>query len=246
MDRISFFAAGRRQLRWLAKLAMPLLYHGQARFCPVCEKKSRKFLCFNGRRDARCPRCGALERHRLVWLYFSRKTGLFSVAPLKLLHVAPEPCLAPKLKKRLGENYLSADLNDPLAMVKMDVTAIPFPDESFDAIYCSHVLEHVADDRQALREFYRVLKHGGWAILLVPIRAAATVEDAAMVTAEQRRKAFGQEDHVRMYGRDYIERLGEAGFSVQVSRAPELCNGEEIIRMGLTPAAEDIFYCTKA
>jgi SAM-dependent methyltransferase len=243
MGRFFFFAAAcGRQLRRLAKPVIIILYRGQARFCPVCEKRSRKFLAFSGRHDARCPRCGALERHRLVWLYFSAKTDLLSGAPRQLLHVAPEPCLESRLKKRLGENYLSADLSRPRAMVKVDVTAMPFPDDTFDAIYCSHVLEHVADDRKAMREFYRVLKPGAWAVLLVPISAARTVEDPLIVKPSERRKAFGQEDHVRRYGPDYADRLREAGFRVEITRAPDMADGDEIERMGLTPASGEI-YC---
>ena len=247
LSRILLYAAiCRRQFRRLAKPAFRLLYHGQKRFCPVCEIKSRKFLSFDRRMDARCPHCGALERHRLVWLYLSRKTNLFSGAPRTLLHVAPEPCLAPRLKKRLGKNYLSADLNRRRAMVRMDVTAIPLPDESLDAIYCSHVLEHVPDDRKALREFQRILKHGAWAVLLVPISASRTMEDPGIVTPRERKKAFGQEDHVRRYGPDFIDRLQEAGFSVLVGRTADLFSAEEIVTMGLTPASGDIYYCSKA
>lgn len=198
------------------------------------------------RQDACCPCCGALERHRLVWLYFARMTNLFDGNAKKMLHVAPEPCLAPRLKKKLGKGYLSADLAIRRAMVRLDVTAMPFPDGTFDAVYCSHVLEHVPDDRKALREFHRVLKPGAWAVLLVPITSARTMEDAAVVTPEERRQAFGQEDHVRSYGPDFLDRLHEAGFSVRVGRARELFNGEETRRMGLTAAAGDVFYCTRA
>jgi SAM-dependent methyltransferase len=248
LGRIRFCAAACRAqvVRW-ASLIAPVLFHGQARFCPVCEKSSRRFLPFGvpSRRDACCPRCGALERHRLVWLYFSRHTGLFSGAAVKMLHIAPEPCFESRLKKRLGKNYLSADLNSRRAMVKMDVSAIPFPDGSFDALYCSHVLEHVADDRQALREFFRVLRTGAWAIIMVPVGSAPTVEDPAVTSPAGRLKAFGQEDHVRRYGPDFIERLEEAGFSVRVGRVNELFSAGESSRMGLTAAAGDIYHCRK-
>jgi hypothetical protein len=249
LSRISFFAAVcRRQFRRLIKPVLSLLYYGHERFCPVCEQHSRKFrsLGIFGRKEACCSHCGAFERHRLVWLYFSRMTCLFDGNPKKMLHIAPEPCLAPRLKNKLGDDYLSADLFDPGAMVKMDVTAIQFPAEHFDVIYCSHVLEHILEDRKAMREFCRVLKPDGWAILLVPISAERTMEAPAIVAAAARRRIFGQEDHVRRYGPDYVDRLKEAGFSVLVGRVHELFGREEIIRMGLTAATGDIFYCTKA
>jgi SAM-dependent methyltransferase len=234
-------------VRALKTLVFPILYHGQARWCPVCENRSRKFLLFGDpkRSDALCPGCGSLERHRLVWLYFQRMTDLFNGAQKKILHVAPEPCLASRLQRRLGEGCLSADLQDPAAMVKMDVTNIQFPAESFDVIYCSHVLEHVMDDRKAMREFYRILKPGGWAVLLVPISAERTVEDLAIVKPNERLKAFGQEDHVRRYGPDYVERLREAGFMVKISRPSDLCGDEEIARLGLTAASGEIYCCLK-
>jgi ubiquinone/menaquinone biosynthesis C-methylase UbiE len=173
------------------------------------------------------------------------KTDLFDGLPKKMLHVAPEHCLEPLLKKRLGNNYITADLVDPCAMVKMDITDIQYPDESFDVIYCSHVLEHVQDDRRAMREFHRVLKADGWAILLVPITAKVTFEDPSIVEPSERLKAFGQEDHVRRYGPDYVDRLREAGFKVAVTRVGDLFEENDVIRMGLGPASGEIYHCTK-
>jgi SAM-dependent methyltransferase len=248
MSRKYFSAAGVKSvLRSLKKPLFAILYHGKARWCPVCEKSSRKFLCFGdpARKDARCPCCGSLERHRLVWLYFTRMTDLFDGNPKKMLHVAPEPCLESRLRNRLKESYLSADLLNRDAMVQMDVTAIQFPDAYFAVIYCSHVLEHIVDDRQAMREFYRVLKPDGWAILLVPISAEKTMEAAAVTDPAERRKIFGQEDHVRRYGPDYVERLREAGFKVKAYRPGDIGNEEEIKRMGLAAARGDIYYCVK-
>lgn len=125
------------------------------------------------------------------------------------------------------------------------LTDIRYPDESFDVILCSHVLEHVQDDRKAMREFHRVLKPDGWAILLVPITADKTFEDPSIVDPQARLAAFGQEDHVRRYGPDYIDRLREAGFTVEVTRPADLVAPDGIVRMGLTAAAGEIYYCTK-
>ena len=228
---------------WLA--ALP--YYGTGRLCPVCNKQSRRFRTFGNipRVDAQCAHCDSLERHRFLALYMSSQTDLFDGAPKKMLHVAPESCLEPMFRKQLGDDYLSADLFNPLAMVKMDITDIQYPDESFDVIYCSHVLEHVDDDRKAMSEFRRVLKSDGWAILLVPIFGETTYEDPSIVDPAERLKHFGQEDHVRQYGRDYVDRLRDAGFSVSVAEASELCQESDVVQMGLTPASGEIFFCTK-
>lgn len=222
-------------------------YYGKRRFCPICERSSRRFLNFGvvPRNDAKCFFCGSLERHRFLWLYLSKKTNLFNGFPKKILHVAPEPCLQTRLTRHFGENYITADLDSPRATIKMDVTDIQCEDQSFDVIYCSHVLEHVQNDRKSMREFYRVLKNNGWAILLVPITAEKTFEDPSIVEPQDRLKAFGQEDHVRRYGPDYVDRLREAGFKVEITAVDDLVNKRDAIRMGLTPASGEIYFCTK-
>jgi len=162
-----------------------------------------------------------------------------------MLHVAPEPAFENRLRHDIGALYITADMFDNRAMVNMDVTNIQYPDESFDVIYCSHVLEHIPDDRKAMREFYRVLKKDGWAILLVPITVERTFEDPSVVDPVERIRLFGQVDHVRCYGRDYVNRLKEAGFEVSVTSSDDFLTNEEIVRMGITRAAGDIYYCTK-
>jgi ubiquinone/menaquinone biosynthesis C-methylase UbiE len=127
----------------------------------------------------------------------------------------------------------------------MDITDIQYPDETFDVIYCSHVLEHVPDDKKAIREFFRVLKQDGWAILVVPITADRIIEDPSIVTPAERLRVFGQEEHVRRYGPDFAGRLREADFKVRVSRVSDLFKPEEILRMGLPRASEETYYCTK-
>jgi len=163
-----------------------------------------------------------------------------------MLHVAPELCFLSRLKKQLGDNYLTADLSNKRAMVKMDITNIHYPDQSFDVIYCSHVLEHVQNDKRAMREFYRILKWSGWSIFLVPITVEKTFEDNSITDPKERLKFFGKEDHVRRYGPDFINRLREAGFTVDIFGLSDLnLNNDEIIRMGLTAATSNIYYCTK-
>lgn len=161
-----------------------------------------------------------------------------------MLHVAPERWLEIKFKEVIGQGYLTADLYNPKAMIKMDITDIQYPQQSFDYIYCNHVLEHVVEDVKAMTEFHRVLKSDGWAILLVPITNEKTYEDASIVDPKERLKAFGQSDHVRKYGADYVDRLGEAGFTVDTIRVKDLVNDAQAIKMGL-PAHLKIFYCTK-
>jgi SAM-dependent methyltransferase len=174
----------------------------------------------------------------------TQKTDLFSGSRKKMLHVAPEAQLARLFQDADCIDYLSADLSSPTAMVKMDVTDIQYADDSFDVIYCSHVLEHVPDDIGAMRELYRVLKPGGWAVLQVPISAATTFEDPTVTSPEAREKLFGQSDHVRRYGPDYADRLATAGFSVSVDGFVKELSDHEITRFGLT-RSEDVYFCTK-
>lgn len=224
-----------------------LFYLWQARICPICGCSSPRFRPFGRipREDAQCVHCGSLERDRLAWLFIRTRTNLFSPVPKTMLHVAPESCLAERFQAHLGDGYLSADLCDDRAMVRMDVTDIHYPDESFDVVYCSHVLEHVDDDRRAIRELYRVLRPGGWAILLVPVTGEETFEDPEITDPRDRLEAFGQEDHVRRYGPDVVDRFREAGFTVQVTRVADLAAADAAVTLGLTPASGEIFHCTK-
>jgi SAM-dependent methyltransferase len=171
-------------------------------------------------------------------------TDLLDKRPKHMLHVAPEPCFEKPLRRKLGSGYVSADISRQ-AMVRMDITNIQYSNETFDVIYCSHVLEHVKDDKRAIRELYRVMKSDGWALLLVPITGDKTFEDPSVTDPEERSRLFGQEDHVRRYGSDYVERLIEGGFKVRVVNPFDFLHGEEIVRMGITEAAGEIYHCTK-
>lgn len=217
------------------------------RFCPICRTYAADFAPFGvvPRPNARCRTCFSAERHRFAWLYFQRYTDLFDTPPKRMLDVGPEQGLIPFFKEKLGAGYISADLEWPVADVQCDVTAIPFPNAFFDAIYCSHVLEHVADDRQALREIRRVLKPSGWALLMVPITADVTFEDPSVIDPTERLRLFGQEDHVRRYGPDFVDRVQEADFTISVFEVEDLFEPDEIERMALTWAAGSIYYCTR-
>jgi SAM-dependent methyltransferase len=218
-------------------------------YCPVCKKNSY-FIpvanLFNYQPIKQCAYCGSLGRHRLLHIFLNKKMNLFE-RTRKILHVSAEPCLERWLKERFKKNYITADLDNPYAMEKMDITDIHYPDGSFDAVICSHVLEHIPDDKKAMGEFYRVLKKDGWAVLMVPIaNADKTYEDFSINTDAGRLVAFGQDNHVRIYGRDYIERLKCAGFNVNIIKAEELATGNEINSMSLNEElSEEIYYCSK-
>lgn len=227
-------------------IACRLFYTGDQRYCPICNRYSRRFLDAGTirRLEAKCPCCGSLERHRLAWLFFKKNTNLFSDDKIKFLHIAPEDCFKNRFQAMFRNNYITADLYGRKSKIKMDITCIQFPNDSFDVIYCSHVLEHVENDKQAMREFFRVLKKNGWAILNVPITDKNTFEDPSIVDPKERLKAFGQSDHVRRYGLDYADRLREAGFSVDVFRINDIVDDKDAETMKLFASGE-IFYCTK-
>ena len=149
------------------------------------------------------------------------------------------------LQRLPGVDYLSADLDSPHAMLRLDITDMGVADESFDLIYCSHVLEHVRDDRAAMREMFRVLQPGGRVLIMVPITSGATLEDPAVTDPAERERLYLQSDHVRLYGLDDLrERLAAQGFEVQVTFARELVERAACEQMGLHPD-EPIFDARK-
>jgi SAM-dependent methyltransferase len=185
------------------------------------------------RENALCPGCLSLERHRLLWLFLKNRTGFFKDA-IKVLHIAPEQCFYDRFKKMKNLVYTTADLESPLADVKLDVQKMPFADDVFDVVICNHVLEHVPDDRKALLEIFRVLKRGGFAIMQVPTvySEEKTIEDPEVTDPAERQRLFRQKDHFRLYGKDYLERVMSAGFVI----------GEENYLNILTPQEKDK-YC---
>ena len=193
-----------------------LIYIGKKVECPVCKGKFRKFLSYGvweERKNALCPRCLSLERHRIMWLYLKNKTSFFE-SQFKVLHVAPEQCFRKRFQKLKNLDYITADLESPIADVKMDIQDIPFESETFDVVICNHVFEHVPDDKKAMSEVLRVLKKGGFAILFVPIdyQLQNTYEDLSITDPLEREKHFHQKDHLRLYGKDYPEILKNIGF----------------------------------
>jgi predicted SAM-dependent methyltransferase len=165
---------------------------------------------------------------------------------IAFLHFAPEKVFQKKFKAIPRLNYYSADLMSSQAETHVDITRLCYKDNRFDAILCSHVLEHVLDDRQAMHELVRVLKPGGWAILQTPIDPDRpfTFEDETITIPEDRTRLFGQYNHVRIYGCDYKNRLEDAGFNVRVDDYVKQLGTEAIKRHGLN-ANEDIYLCLK-
>jgi SAM-dependent methyltransferase len=205
------------------------VYSGSAHECPCCGRAFRAFI--RSGKNRKCPRCNSYQRHRLLALFLKNKTDIFSEG-LKVLHVAPEHGLQSQLKSFHGPNYISIDVDAPFAELKMDVTELQFEDNSFDVILCYHVLEKVPDDRKAISEFFRVLKPGGWGIIQVPLEPdlPVTVEDPTVSSFEARHKLYGEWDDVRLYGRDYYQRLEEAGFELRISDYCEELDNETIAR----------------
>ena len=197
-------------------------------------------------RDNVCPRCMSNARERLAYLFLKDRTALFN-QPTRLLHVAPEPQLASVLKRAPNIKYVSADLFESGVMSRFDIQKTPFRDQTFDVVICNHVMEHVGDDSVAMGEVHRILKPGGWALLQVPIALNLdhTIEDPTATTDQQRIDRFGQEDHVRLYSRrDYIDRLGAAGFSVTTESYPLELGSAKVDRFGLVEE-EEVFLCSK-
>lgn len=222
-----------------------LVYAGSAVTCPICGHSFRKFLPYGRlrpRANALCPGCLSLERHRLIWLFLQNESTFFS-DKVTILHIAPEACFIKKFEKIHGNRYITADLESPLAKIRMDIHSIPFSESSFNFVLCNHVLEHVADDKKAMSEIYRVLKPGGTAILQVPFFSPVpevTFEDPSISDPRSRELAYGQDDHVRKYGRDFASRIASVGFEPIESRFAGTLSPADCQRYGLV--REEVLY----
>lgn len=230
----------RPYLIWWSKFLAPLVdifYRGNEFTDPINGKSYRKFLPYGyvkQRDNALSPGTLSLERHRLLWLYLNNETNFFSKT-LKVLHIAPEQCFYNLFKNLKNINYTTFDLNSPLADIKGDICNLPFKENSFDFILCNHVLEHINDDKKAMKELYRVLNKNGTAILQVPInqKSSKTFEDSSIVDKKERIEKFGQYDHIRLYGLDYFKKLESFGFKVDPLKYSKEFTESEIIKYGL-------------
>ena len=243
MKRIASFLLNKIPRPTLINLSIflrPLIYlffKGNNFTDPIDGKSYRKFLPYGygkQRENALSPGTLSLERHRQMWLYLQNETDFFT-KNYKVLHIAPEQEFLRKFKKMKNLDYTSADLFSPIVDVKADILDLPFEDESFDVIFCNHVLEHIEDDRKAMSELYRVMKKGGWGILQVPMKNSLekTYEDFTITDPKERQKNFGQYDHVRWYGMDYFDRLKSVGFDAEANFYSQKFSDADIKKFGL-------------
>ena len=206
------------RLSYWVRPFIALFLRGKTFTDPIDGKRFRAFLPYgyeNPRENVLSPSTLSLERHRLLWLYLKNETDFFTKES-KVLHFAPEQAFHTRFKKFTHIDYTTTDLNSPLADVKADICNLPFGDNEYDVILCNHVLEHIPDDAQAMRELYRIMKPGGWGIFQIPqdLSREETFEDDSITDKKERARIFGQYDHVRIYGRDYFQKLRDVGFTV--------------------------------
>lgn len=210
------------RLSYPFKKIAPILYKGNKVECPVCERSFSKFLSYGSdvahREGVLCPYDLTLERHRLMWLYLKDHSNFFTAKNLKVLHIAPEQCFHKRFKEQSNLEYLTGDLVSPIADMHFDLHEIPLEDNRFDVVFCNHVMEHVDDALQCMKELYRVMKPGAWAIMQVPqdLSREITFEDKSITSPEEREKHYWQKDHVRLFGLDYPNWLERAGFETEV------------------------------
>ena len=206
------------KMSYLARPVLSVLLKGDTYIDPIDGKGFKRFLPYGygkQRPNVLSPSSLSLERHRLLWLYLQKETTFFE-KELKVLHMAPEQCFLSIFKKMKNLDYTTADLYSPIVDVKADILDLPFEDELFDFVLCNHVLEHIEDDTKAMSELFRVLKPGGIGIFQIPqdLSLEQSYEDANITSPEERAAHFGQYDHVRIYGKDYFDRLRKVGFKV--------------------------------
>ncbi len=207
------------KLSYVAKPIISLYLKGKKYTDPIDNKSFRSFLPYGyekQRDNVLSPSTLSLERHRLLWLYLKNETDFFT-SNYKVLHFAPEQAFYKRFRKMKNLDYTTTDLESPLADVKADICNLPFKDNSYDVIFCNHVLEHITDDTKAMQELYRVLKPGGWGVFQIPqdLKRKITFEDNTITNEKERARIFGQYDHVRIYGRDYFNKLRNIGFIVE-------------------------------
>ena len=208
------------RLSYIARPIIAFTLKGTNFTDPIDVKSFKSMLPYGyekQRNNVLSPSTLSLERHRLLWLYLKNETDFFTSKELKkVLHFAPEQAFYKRFRNQKNLDYTTTDLFSPLADVKADICNLPFEDNQYDVILCNHVLEHIPDDTKAMQELYRVLKPGGMAILQIPqdLKREVTFADDTITDQKERAKIFGQYDHVRIYGRDYFDKLRSIGFKV--------------------------------
>ncbi|OBX21415.1 MULTISPECIES: class I SAM-dependent methyltransferase [Bizionia] len=219
------------RLSYVARPVLAFFMKGDTYTDPIDGKSFKSFLPYgygNQRDNVLSPSTLSLERHRLLWLYLQNETNFFT-AEKSVLHFAPEQCFLKRFQKLNNLNYTTTDLESPIADVKADICNLPFEDNSYDIILCNHVLEHIPDDTKAMQELYRVMKPGGYGIFQIPqdLNRDSTFEDDSITDKKERAAIFGQYDHVRIYGRDYFDKLRNIGFKAEeMDYTAKLTDGE--------------------
>ena len=219
--------------RLVGRLRDRVRFAGRDVRCPCCEGRFGGFkLTSAGPLELECPRCGSRPRQRLLWLYLSAER-LLATRGLRILHLAPERCIERRLRTLEGADYVTVGIENPLADVRADCTALPFEDGSFDRILCSHVLERAPDDAKAMAELRRVLAPDGLAVIQSPVNHEL----------ERTMEVGG----LRAYGRDFDDRLREAGFRVHVARYAEEMDEMAAARHGVVAQhgalRNDLYLC---
>ena len=219
------------RLSYIIRPVLEFVLKGKTYTDPIDNKSFTKFLPYGygqQRNNVLSPSTLSLERHRLLWLYLKNETDFFT-AEKSVLHFAPEQCFLKRFRNLKNIDYTTTDLLSPIADVKADICDLPFEDNSYDVILCNHVLEHIPDDTKAMQELYRVMKPGGFGIFQIPqdLNRNVSFEDDSITDKAERAKIFGQYDHVRVYGRDYFDKLRSIGFTVEeVDYTSQLSNAE--------------------
>lgn len=243
---------------------------GSKHECYICKGKFRSFYPYRNGRIKRsefmrqmnvvgsdtinfgCPYCHANDRERHLFLYFDRLKLWERFGGAHILHFAPERNLSKRIKECLPAQYVQADYypedlygKNP-EIQRVDATNIQFDDTTFEGLICNHVLEHVPDSHKALSEFYRILKPGGFGILQTPYsaRLSHTIEDPGIDTESLRLAVYGQEDHSRLFGRDFFQFIKDEGFILKVCRHEDVATLDEACYFGINPK-EDLILVQK-
>lgn len=239
-----------KSVRRFRDLFNPLVYMGNKFFCPVCRRRASRFKSagsgYERRQNAVCPFCKSRERDRLTSLFFDKYPSLLEGNVGRLLHVAPEPALEPFFRKQFGQGYLSVDIYRRDVMETMDITDIHYPNDTFNAIFCSHVLQNIKNDRLAMEQIFRVLQPGAWAILNVPLRKLQSMQQESGLNKSSLLDPNRPDGRHRLYGEDYVPMLQSVGFEVEEYGPDDLEIESNLCSYGLAqPHTGYIHFCRK-